>query len=267
MNRLTEGPRAASGGGVRRIARVGLAAVLAGLAVLTAAPAHAADESLEQVQVADPYLELHTGPGRGYPVFHVAGREEWVEILMRHTDWFKVRTANGKVGWVERAQLETTLTQAGAKKTFRDVLLDDYLRRRVEMGMAWGRFKKEPMLKLWTGYRLSETLSAEATVGQVQGVFSGTDFWHVGVNAEPWSDKRLSPFFGVGMGKFKNIPNASLVSAIDTNAKLAHATAGLRYHLSDRFVARVDYSIYSAFVADTRATEYRAITAGISFFF
>jgi hypothetical protein len=163
--------------------------------------------------------------------------------------------------------LETTLTEAGSRKTFRDILLDDYLQRRLELGAAWGRFKSEPMLKIWTAYRFSDALTVEGTVGQVQGVFSGTDFWHVGLNAEPWSDRRLSPFFGIGVGRFKNIPNASLVSALPTNANLGHASVGLRYHLTDRFVARIDYSIYTAFVADTRSIEYRATTAGLSFFF
>lgn len=265
MSRFNETER--SRAAVSRAARAGVAAWLAGLSMLAAMPARAADEPAEQVQVADAYLELHTQPGRGYPVFHVAARGESVEILSRHTDWFKVRLANGKEGWVERSQLETTLTQSGARKTFRDVLLDDYLRRRVEMGMAWGRFKNEPVLKVWAGYRLSDTLSAEATVGQVQGVFAGTDFWHVGLNAEPWSDQRLSPFLGIGLGKFRNIPNTSLVSSITTNAKLANATAGVRWHLTDRFVLRADYSIYTAFVADTRSSEYRAVTAGILFFF
>ena len=46
-------------------------------------------------------------------------------------------------------------------------------------------------------------------------MFSGTDFWHINLIAEPWSDQRLSPFFGIGFGKFKNIPNPSLVGAID----------------------------------------------------
>ena len=51
-------------------------AVLAAIVVLLIAqPALAADEPPEQVQVADAFLELHTGPGRG-PVFHVAGRGE-----------------------------------------------------------------------------------------------------------------------------------------------------------------------------------------------
>jgi hypothetical protein len=245
--------------------------LLAGL-FISSAPAHAADaaatdEAAERVMVTDPYLEFHTGPGRGYPIFFVAAREEWVEILMRHTDWFKVRSAKGRVGWVERQQLATTLTQVGGQKTFRDIALDDYLKRRLELGAAWGHFKTEPMLKMWAGYKLTDTLSLETTLGQVQGIYSGTDFWHLNLVTEPWSDQRLSPFFSIGFGKFHNIPNASLVGAISTDAKLANASIGVRYHISDRFIARTDYTIYNAYVSDARSTEYRAVTAGLSFFF
>lgn len=235
----------------------------AGIAV----PAHAAEADEERVRVTDPYIELRTGAGRGYPVFHVAARNEWITIELRHTDWYKVRTEGGKEGWVYRQQLETTLTDAGGTTTFRDVLVDDYLRRKVELGAAWGQFDSEPMLKLWSAYRLSDTISVEGSIGQVQGLYSGTDFWHVNLNIEPWSDKRLSPYFGLGFGQFKNIPNSSLVSALPTDAKLANAGLGLRYYLTDRFVARLDYTLYTAFVADTRSLEYRAITLGLSFFF
>lgn len=237
------------------------------LCAVNFAPAALAADEPERLVVADPYIELRTGPGRGFPIHHVAAREERIEILLRHTDWFKVRTENGKEGWVNRKQLETTLTESGGKKTFRDVLVDDYLQRRLELGAAWGRFKAEPMLKVWTAYRFTDTLSVEATIGQVQGVFSGTDFWHLNVNVEPWSDKRLSPFFGLGFGNFKNIPNASLVAATPTNAKMANGSLGVRYYLTDRFVARLDWTIYTAYVADTRTGEYRATTAGLAFFF
>ncbi|MFZ2648924.1 MAG: hypothetical protein WA210_02355 [Burkholderiaceae bacterium] len=221
----------------------------------------------ERVQVADPYIELRTGPGRGFPVFFVAARREWITIELRRTDWFRVRTEGGKIGWANRGQLETTLTEAGSTKTFRDILVDDYLKRRVQFGAAWGQFKSEPMLKVLGSAKLSDTLTLEATVGQVQGRFSGTDFWHLNLLSEPWSDQRASPFFAVGVGRFRNIPNASLVGALSTDAKLANASFGLRFYLSDRFIVRGDYSIYTAFIGDTRSVEYRAATLGLSFFF
>ena len=162
--------------------------------------AHAADApSTERLQVTDPYIELRTGPGRGYPIFFVAARAgvDRHRAAPHRLVQGAHRRRQGRLG-AAREQLETTLTEAGVKKTFRDIAVDDYLRRRVQLGAAWGQFKSEPMLKLWTSYKLSDTLSAEATIGQVQGVFSGTDFWHVNLMAEPWSDQRLSPFFAVG---------------------------------------------------------------------
>jgi hypothetical protein len=237
--------------------------IVAVLLALGLAPASAG----EKVQVTDPYIELRTGPGRGYPIFYVAERNEWIEIELRHTDWFQVRTERGKEGWVHRQQLQTTLTQIGTKATFRDVLLGDYLRRRLEIGTAYGHFKSEPMLKVWVSYNLTDALAVEATGGQVQGVFSGTDLWHVNLLAQPWPDWRLAPYFGVGIGRLNNFPNASLVSAITSNARIADATVGLRYHLGERFIARLDYTQYLAYIADNRTDQYRAITFGLGFFF
>jgi hypothetical protein len=232
-----------------------------------AIPVHAAEANEERVKVTDPFIELHTGPGRGYPVFFVASRDEWISIELRHTDWYKVRTAGGKIGWVPREQLASTLTEAGGQKTFRDMALDDYLRRRVELGAAWGVFNSEPMIKLWTSYRLSDTLSVEAAAGQVQGIYAGTSLWQLNVLAEPWSDQRISPFFGIGVGKANNIPNGSLVDATTTNANMANATLGARYYITDRFVVRLDYTLYTLFLSDSRSSEYSAVTAGLSFFF
>ena len=198
---------------------------------------------VERVQVTDPYIELHTFPGRGYPIFFVAARGEWIAIELRHTDWYKVRTASGKVGWVTEAQLQTTLAENGLRQRFGDAQFNDYLARRVELGAGYGRFHQEPMIKFWLAYRLSDTLSIESTLGQVQGVFSGTTLWHVNLQAEPWSDQRFSPFAGIGIGQFKNIPNQSLVNFQTTNARLSDAIVGARFHLTPRFMIRADYAI------------------------
>lgn len=239
------------------------------IALLCAAPAAMAqaDADTERLQVADPYIELRTGPGRGYPIFFVVEKSQWITVELRRTDWYRVRAAGGQVGWVQRNQLATTLTEAGTAKTFRDVLVDDYLSRRLEMGASWGRFEKEPMLKLWAAYRLSDTLAAEATFGQVQGLYSGTSFWQIGLISEPWSDQRFSPHFGIGIGRFSNAPNLSLVGAAPTDANQAQVQLGLRWYFTRRFVGRVDYTRATAFLNDERNGEYRSITAGLSFFF
>jgi hypothetical protein len=48
---------------------------------------------------------------------------------------------------------------------------------------------------------------------------------------------------------------------------MANAGIGARYYVSDRFVLRADYSLYTVFVADTHSNEYHAFTLGLSFFF
>ena len=86
------------------------------------APAQAADE-LRSVVVADPYLEMRTGPGRGYPIFHVVDRGESVQIVMQRTSWYLVRSDRGKEGWVERAQMEKTLQPDGQQVSFAAAIL------------------------------------------------------------------------------------------------------------------------------------------------
>ena len=41
-------------------------------ALLCCSPGLADDEPLPVVTIADPYIELHSGPGRGYPILHVS---------------------------------------------------------------------------------------------------------------------------------------------------------------------------------------------------
>jgi hypothetical protein len=50
------------------------------LQAFLAVSVHAAAENLQLV-VSEPYLEMHSGPGRGYPVIYVIGRDEVVTVL------------------------------------------------------------------------------------------------------------------------------------------------------------------------------------------
>ena len=48
--------------------------LLALLMILTIGPGPARADDVHKILIADPFIELHTGPGRGYPVFHVIER-------------------------------------------------------------------------------------------------------------------------------------------------------------------------------------------------
>jgi hypothetical protein len=226
-----------------------------------------ADEPRERVLVADPYLELHTGPGRAYPIFDIAERGERVEILKRHTDWFKVRTARNKEGWVSRAQMEATLTEAGEKKTFRDVLFDDYLARRMEFGFAFGSLNHDPLLSAYAGYRLHENIEVELTIAQSAGDFSTTSLYYVSLVSQPFPDSRWSPFFSLGAGRFTNMPKATLVSATEARGGLANAAIGLRYYVTRQFFVRVEAKKHVALIDYNRTDDYTELSAGAAFFF
>lgn len=226
-----------------------------------------ADDEYQRVQVADPFLELHTAAGRGYPVFYVVERGEWVQILSRKTDWFKVRTPRGKAGWVNRAQLERTLTQGEVEKTFRDVLVGDFLERKLEFGVAGGVFDGEPVVTTRAGYRFTRNLALELSVGQIAGTFSNSLYYQANLVSMPFPQWRISPFFTLGIGRFNNKARPTLVDDEQTDSTTANVGLGLRAYITRNFMARFDFKDYLSLVDDNQDEEFQEYTLGASFFF
>jgi uncharacterized protein YraI len=62
-----------------------------------------------QVITYDTYISMHTGPGRGYPVFHVLEKGETITLLYSKTDWIKAVTAKGIEGWIHKRFMDDTI--------------------------------------------------------------------------------------------------------------------------------------------------------------
>ncbi len=163
--------------------------------------------------------------------------------------------------------MENTLTEAGVKKTFRDVLLEDYLHRRFEVSFATGSFEDETITKVRAGMSVTQHFMVELSVGQVSGDFSSSRLIDVNLLGQPFPDWRASPFFTIGVGKFKNTPKGTLVSAISTEDTAANAGFGVRVHLTHKLILRADWRSYVVFVDDNRDEDFDELSLGFAFFF
>ncbi len=243
-------------------------ACIVALTLLALAPAtEAADEVLRKVAVADPYLEMHTGPGRGYPVFNVVDRGEQVEILMQRTDWYQVRTDRGIEGWVDQAQMELTLNPDGSEVGFARATLEDFTNAKWETGILAGDFGGANIVSLYGGYSLNPHVSIEVWGSQILGNFSNGWMGSVNVVHETWPDWRFSPFFTLGAGVIHTSPKSTIIQGDDRTDQVGHVGAGLRIYASRRFLFRVEYKSYVVFTSRDENEEVEEWKAGFAFFF
>jgi Bacterial SH3 domain/Outer membrane protein beta-barrel domain len=220
-----------------------------------------------EVQVTEPYIELHTGPGRGYPVFYVVDRGEHVEVITRKTDWFKVRTQKGKEGWVSRAQMETTLTASGEKTRFAEPGMGDFSNRRWEAGLIGGTFEGADMITVYGAFAMSPNLSAELSASQVFSNYSNAYMGIAALVAQPFPEWRISPFFLVGTGIIYTDSNVTVVNGNDGTDQIGSVGAGIRCYLTRRFILRAEYRNSVIFHDSDDNQEINEWQAGFAFFF
>src|SRR5208283_5437170 len=131
-----------------------LVALLLSLALALPAAARA----YQQVFVMQPYLELHTGPGRGYPVTQVVGRGESVEVLLRRTEWFKVRTERGVEGWASGREMLLTQQADGTAFTYNLGDRAGFAAHHWETGIMAGNYAGASMVTFYQALSLTEHL-------------------------------------------------------------------------------------------------------------
>ena len=243
-------------------------ACLALFALLAIFPGQAkAAKELRYVAVADPYLEMHTGPGRGYPIFHVVDRGESVQIIKQRTDWFLVRDADGDEGWVDQDQMELTLNPDGSEVDFERAGLEDFTNSKWEMGVLAGDFGGANIVSLYGGYSLNPNVSIEVWGSQILGNFSNG--WTASVNVvhETWPDWRFSPFFTLGAGMIWTEPKSTIIQGEDRNDQIGHAGAGFRVYVTRRFLFRAEYKTHVVFTSRNDNEEVEEWKVGFAFFF
>ncbi|MGQ7273654.1 outer membrane beta-barrel protein [Marinobacter sp. V034] len=225
------------------------------------------DKPQPQVQVAEPFIEWHTGPASAYPVIRVSEKGEWLTLLMRKTQWFKVQDDHGREGWVHIDDLLLTLDGQGEQVTLSRPRFDDFSSRNWEAGLMMGQFEGGTVTSLYGGYGMTENLSVELSGSQVLGSASEILMINGNLVHQPFPYWRVSPFFTLGGGQIYIKPKATLSQPGDRTNWTAHAGLGLRVYLADRYFLRAefkDYKIFTKRETDEEATEWKV---GLSVFF
>jgi hypothetical protein len=204
-----------------------------------------------KVRIADPFIELHTGPGAGYPIYYVVDRGAEVEVMRRKTDWFKIRTADGKTGWASREQMRQTLLPTGEQFQVVELDQEDFTARRWVLGVTGGEFASAPVFTVFTAYSFTENLAAELHFGQSVGRKSSSTFLKTNLVMQPLPDLKYSPYMTLGMGEIRVDPSATLISPVEDTNTFAQFGIGIQRYISRSFLARLEVNEYIIFAADS----------------
>lgn len=205
------------------------------------------DEVGYRVTIAEPFIEIHTGPAAGYPIFYVIDRGTEVRIVRRKTDWFKIETDDGKTGWASREQILQTLLPSGEQFKAVETDQDDFTGRRWVLGVTGGEFDSTPVVTIFTGYSFTDNLSAELHLGQSTGTVSNSRFVKANMVMQPLPDWRISPYLTLGVGLIEVDPNSTLISQNDDTNTFAQYGLGIQAYVSRSFLARFEVNEYVIF--------------------
>lgn len=219
------------------------------------------------VEVTDPYLDLRTGPGRGHPKVQIVERGDYIEILARKTDWFRVRTRKGFEGWAHRDDMQRTLDPDGDRVKIETVGQDHYAHRRWEAGVKMGDFEGNTMIAALLGYYFTQNLSVEFTAAEALGNYSDSTLLNVALTHQPWPQWRVSPYFTLGGGVIHINPEARFVQTRERTDQTVHAGLGARAYITRQFMLRGEYRSNAILTDVDDNLEIEEWTIGFSAFF
>lgn len=202
-----------------------------------------------ELKVIDTYLELHSGPGRGYPIFHVIEQGQTVKVHTRRTNWFFVSDRRNRQGWVKQEGLARTLAPTGLPAALPDTQHGDFLAQQGRVGFAIGLQEKAETATVMAGFRLLSWAGIEIEYGELfERDYDGISYGG-SLIVEPFqmldtiADWSFTPFISKGIGRQSwNRKQIGLVGAVNTFKNDYEFTGiGVNYYIGYSFVVRGEY--------------------------
>lgn len=218
------------------------------------------------MQVKSAFVNLHTGPGAGYPVVQVALKGEWLALKFRRGNWVRVRYKQQDL-WLSHTDLAMLANAQGEGFVLIEDAVAAFLQRDWSLGLAYGDFNGASLTELSLGYAFNGHVHAELSAGQAHGPQADQQLLELSLYLTPWQQWIVLPYAGIGAGVMNTDPRTVLVQTPDRRDGLFSAEVGVVYPLSQRFIARLGYR-HSVISTDRNENEESsAWKLGISVFF
>ncbi|MDX1676435.1 hypothetical protein [Arsukibacterium sp.] len=209
--------------------------------LLLVAPVLAQQSGLEgqQVVVQKDFIDLRTGPGRGYPIVQVALNNDSLLLLKQRTAWIKVRYRQQEL-WLPASEL-THLYQVGGAQSVGELWQADQAVTSWQLGLAAGDFAGTSFYQLSGGYLFSDVVALELSAGQGSGQQASSQQYLLQLSISPWPHWQLSPYMALGGGVLLTRPRTVLVQTPERRSPLATIELGVNYPLTRRVQANLRY--------------------------
>ena len=198
-----------------------------------------------QLVVTAPFLEMRSGPGRGFPVVYVVGRDEVLTVLFSRTDWYKVRAARGEEGWARRADLTRTVLANGEPAPIPPY--PEFSTHRWEIGAGYGVYNRQNLVTAYVDFGLTDSIDIEGVVQQALGTLDNRYIASIGLRhtfIPEW--KWFSPTAGLGTA-YQHIEDKVPPAPLQSNNQMAYVSLGARGFITRRFMWRADWRHYVVF--------------------
>lgn len=236
-------------------------------AILATPAALAGKRDYVQLFVAEPYLELKTGPGRGYPVTQVVARGEAVDVLFRRTDYFKVRTERGVEGWASVMDLLKAQYADGSNFSIDLGDRNGFRTHSWEMGVFAGDFDGASLVSGYVARSFNDNMKLELTGSQFIGDQRSGYMLEMGLAQVFAPEWRWSPYVTIGGGIFRVQKDLQRPNLVDRNDETAYIGLGVRYYLTRRFFVRAEGKERVIFTSRNDNEELTEWKVGLAFFF
>lgn len=238
----------------------------------------------QKTEVIEPYVNVYTGPSRGFPIDEILERGDIIIFHKSQTDWFLVETPSGHMGWIAMGDMPQTFrpqfidTNENNENYF-DNLQESYFDQRWYFGFYGGALAHASTMGAKFGFRLNDYFSTEFAWNEATGDVTDRTIYNLALVWHPFELYNLEPYFLMGGGKVKEQPNQSEISpttiitgtspfdtSLESDADEAIVGGGITYPLSRRFSLQATFKNHFMFVDGEKMRSLQEWNLGFSFY-